>query len=191
MAFSLVRGTVASPDPRGWPLAPAPGSRRRLWPPIFGFVIGSFLNVVVYRVPRGLSVVQPGSFCPSCGTPIRSSDNLPGHLVAGPRGQVPPLRGADLAPVPRCRAAHRSALRGGGVGARGPLGGPGHVRARRHRAGLGRHRARRAGPCRASVSLIGTGLGAARCSAPPRSPTGAGGISAACSSGSARGLRGC
>ncbi len=44
---------------------------------VFGLVIGSFLNVVVYRVPRGLSVVQPGSFCPACGTPIRSSDNVP------------------------------------------------------------------------------------------------------------------
>ncbi len=44
---------------------------------LFGLVIGSFLNVVVYRVPRGLSVVQPGSFCPACGTPIRSSDNVP------------------------------------------------------------------------------------------------------------------
>jgi len=44
---------------------------------VFGLVIGSFLNVVVYRVPRRLSVVRPGSFCPACGTPIRSSDNLP------------------------------------------------------------------------------------------------------------------
>jgi leader peptidase (prepilin peptidase)/N-methyltransferase len=44
---------------------------------LFGLIIGSFLNVVVYRVPRGLSVVQPGSFCPGCGTPIRSSDNVP------------------------------------------------------------------------------------------------------------------
>ncbi len=44
---------------------------------IFGLVIGSFLNVVIYRTPRGLSVVQPGSFCPACGTPIRSSDNVP------------------------------------------------------------------------------------------------------------------
>jgi leader peptidase (prepilin peptidase)/N-methyltransferase len=44
---------------------------------VFGFVIGSFLNVVVYRVPRGLSVVRPGSFCPACSTPIRSSDNVP------------------------------------------------------------------------------------------------------------------
>jgi leader peptidase (prepilin peptidase)/N-methyltransferase len=44
---------------------------------VFGLIIGSFLNVVVYRAPRGLSVVQPGSFCPACGTPIRSSDNIP------------------------------------------------------------------------------------------------------------------
>jgi leader peptidase (prepilin peptidase) / N-methyltransferase len=44
---------------------------------VFGLIIGSFLNVVVYRTPRGLSVVRPGSFCPACGTPIRSSDNVP------------------------------------------------------------------------------------------------------------------
>jgi leader peptidase (prepilin peptidase)/N-methyltransferase len=44
---------------------------------LFGLIIGSFLNVVVYRTPRGLSVVQPGSFCPACATPIRSSDNVP------------------------------------------------------------------------------------------------------------------
>jgi leader peptidase (prepilin peptidase) / N-methyltransferase len=44
---------------------------------VAGLLIGSFLNVVVYRVPRGLSVVQPGSFCPACHTPIRPSDNVP------------------------------------------------------------------------------------------------------------------
>jgi leader peptidase (prepilin peptidase) / N-methyltransferase len=44
---------------------------------ILGLMIGSFLNVVVYRVPRGLSIVSPGSFCPSCGTPLRSADNVP------------------------------------------------------------------------------------------------------------------
>jgi leader peptidase (prepilin peptidase)/N-methyltransferase len=42
-----------------------------------GLAIGSFLNVVVYRVPRGLSVVQPGSFCPACGAPIGNWDNVP------------------------------------------------------------------------------------------------------------------
>jgi leader peptidase (prepilin peptidase) / N-methyltransferase len=44
---------------------------------LFGLLIGSFLNVVIYRVPRGLSIVSPGSFCPSCGTPVRPSDNIP------------------------------------------------------------------------------------------------------------------
>jgi leader peptidase (prepilin peptidase)/N-methyltransferase len=40
-------------------------------------VIGSFLNVVAYRLPRGESLVRPGSRCPSCGTPIKARDNLP------------------------------------------------------------------------------------------------------------------
>lgn len=44
---------------------------------VVGLFIGSFLNVVVYRVPRGLSVVQPRSFCPACHTPIRPLDNVP------------------------------------------------------------------------------------------------------------------
>ncbi len=43
----------------------------------FGSVIGSFLNVVVYRVPRGMSVVSPGSACGSCGHEIRAYDNIP------------------------------------------------------------------------------------------------------------------
>ncbi|WP_235450961.1 A24 family peptidase [Frigoribacterium sp. RIT-PI-h] len=43
----------------------------------FGLLIGSFLNVVVYRVPAGLSVARPASSCPSCSTPIRRRDNVP------------------------------------------------------------------------------------------------------------------
>jgi leader peptidase (prepilin peptidase)/N-methyltransferase len=42
-----------------------------------GLVLGSFLNVVVYRAPRRLSVVSPGSFCPHCSTPVRPIDNIP------------------------------------------------------------------------------------------------------------------
>jgi leader peptidase (prepilin peptidase)/N-methyltransferase len=39
--------------------------------------VGSFLNVVVWRVPRKESVVRPGSRCPSCATPIAPRDNVP------------------------------------------------------------------------------------------------------------------
>jgi len=44
---------------------------------IFGLVIGSFLNVVIYRLPRHESIVEPGSHCPSCGKPIKPYDNIP------------------------------------------------------------------------------------------------------------------
>lgn len=42
-----------------------------------GLIVGSFLNVVIYRVPRALSVVRPGSACPGCGSPIAARDNIP------------------------------------------------------------------------------------------------------------------
>jgi leader peptidase (prepilin peptidase)/N-methyltransferase len=44
---------------------------------VFGLVWGSFLNVVIYRVPREMSVVRPGSHCPACGKPVRAYDNIP------------------------------------------------------------------------------------------------------------------
>lgn len=44
---------------------------------VAGLAIGSFLNVVVWRVPRGESVVRPPSACPACSTPIRPRDNVP------------------------------------------------------------------------------------------------------------------
>ncbi len=43
----------------------------------FGLAVGSFLNVVIYRVPRGESVVSPPSRCPSCGNLIRPRHNVP------------------------------------------------------------------------------------------------------------------
>jgi leader peptidase (prepilin peptidase)/N-methyltransferase len=42
-----------------------------------GLAVGSFLNVVIYRVPLGLSIVRPGSACPTCHTPIGARDNVP------------------------------------------------------------------------------------------------------------------
>jgi len=45
---------------------------------LFGAIIGSFLNVVIYRLPRDLSISNPRwSMCPSCGTRIRAYDNIP------------------------------------------------------------------------------------------------------------------
>jgi leader peptidase (prepilin peptidase) / N-methyltransferase len=44
---------------------------------LFGLAFGSFLTVVIYRIPRGESVVTPGSACPSCGVPIRPLENVP------------------------------------------------------------------------------------------------------------------
>ena len=44
---------------------------------LVGLLIGSFLNVVVWRVPRGESVASPPSACPRCGTGIRPRDNVP------------------------------------------------------------------------------------------------------------------
>ncbi len=52
---------------------------------LFGLLWGSFLNVVIYRVPRGMSVVRPPSHCPGCGAAIKAYDNIPivGFLLLG------------------------------------------------------------------------------------------------------------
>jgi leader peptidase (prepilin peptidase)/N-methyltransferase len=44
---------------------------------VLGLIVGSFLNVVIWRVPRGESVVRPASHCPGCGTAVRTRDNVP------------------------------------------------------------------------------------------------------------------
>lgn len=52
---------------------------------VLGLAIGSFLNVVIYRVPRGESLNSPGSHCPRCDAPIKRRHNVPvlGWLVLG------------------------------------------------------------------------------------------------------------
>lgn len=44
---------------------------------VLGLIVGSFLNVVIHRLPLGLSIVHPGSRCPVCETPIAVRDNVP------------------------------------------------------------------------------------------------------------------
>ncbi len=44
---------------------------------VLGLAFGSFLNVCIYRLPRGMSVVLPSSKCPNCNTPIKFYDNIP------------------------------------------------------------------------------------------------------------------
>lgn len=52
---------------------------------MLGAVIGSFLNVCIWRLPRGKSIVSPASHCPRCGHPIAWYDNIPvlSYLVLG------------------------------------------------------------------------------------------------------------
>lgn len=44
---------------------------------IFGLIVGSFLNVCIYRLPRNMSIIRPSSACPSCTTPVKPWDNIP------------------------------------------------------------------------------------------------------------------
>ena len=44
---------------------------------LLGLLVGSFLNVVIYRLPRGESLLRPASRCPGCGTPIKPWENIP------------------------------------------------------------------------------------------------------------------
>ncbi len=81
------RATTSTPDP---PRPPRRRATRGPWCPIatsvvsvavvvgiFGALIGSFLNVVIYRVPLKRSIVSPPSACGSCGHRVRGYDNIP------------------------------------------------------------------------------------------------------------------
>ncbi len=57
---------------------------------LFGLLVGSFVNVLVHRLPRGESVVSPGSHCAACGAPVRRLDNIPvvSWILLGARCRV-------------------------------------------------------------------------------------------------------
>ena len=58
-------------------LADFPADFLRVCALLFGLTWGSFLNVVIYRLPREMSIVRPASHCPSCGRPIKAYQNIP------------------------------------------------------------------------------------------------------------------
>ncbi len=72
---------------------------------VFGALIGSFLNVVVYRVPAGRSIVSPPSACGSCGTEIKPYDNVPVVSWLVLRGRCRSCRSAISARYPLVEAA--------------------------------------------------------------------------------------
>jgi leader peptidase (prepilin peptidase) / N-methyltransferase len=53
----------------------------------FGACIGSFVNVVAYRLPRGISIITPGSFCPNCGKAVPFWANIPLFAYLALRGR--------------------------------------------------------------------------------------------------------
>jgi leader peptidase (prepilin peptidase)/N-methyltransferase len=63
------------PDPVWLPLLLSPGAKVLAF--VWGALWGSFANVVIHRVPRGLSVVRPRSRCGGCGADVRAIDNIP------------------------------------------------------------------------------------------------------------------
>jgi len=54
-----------------------PGAAAALILALFGLLVGSFTNVVIYRVPAGRSIAKPPSACPQCGARVRPLDNVP------------------------------------------------------------------------------------------------------------------
>jgi leader peptidase (prepilin peptidase)/N-methyltransferase len=64
---------------------------------LLGLLWGSFLNVVIYRVPRGMSVVRPPSHCTSCKKPVRAWQNIPVFSYVFLRGKTA-CCGAKLSP---------------------------------------------------------------------------------------------
>ena len=83
---------------------------------LVGVFVGSFLNVVVYRAPLGLSVSSPRSVLSHMSTPADLVGERSCCLLAGPQGQMPDLPRSDLSPISIGRAVHRGRVRPGHLG---------------------------------------------------------------------------
>ena len=72
----------------------------------FGLIVGSFLNVVAYRLPRGESLVVPGLALPVVRHADQAVRQRPGPLVARAAREVPLVQDVDLGPLSRRRGRH-------------------------------------------------------------------------------------
>ncbi|HQZ40075.1 MAG TPA: prepilin peptidase [Vicinamibacterales bacterium] len=72
---------------------------------VLGLAIGSFLNVVIHRLPRGQSLLTPPSTCPSCGTRLRAIDNVPVLSWIALRGRCHACRAPISAQYPLVEGA--------------------------------------------------------------------------------------
>ena len=114
-----------------------------IWSLLLGLVIGSFLNVVIYRLPRRESLVRPGSHCPRCGTAIRWYDNIPVVSWVLLRGRCRVVPFADIAFATRLWRASPALAFLAAFWRFGRLaGGPGRLGVHRGRGDAGLHRPR-------------------------------------------------
>jgi leader peptidase (prepilin peptidase)/N-methyltransferase len=72
---------------------------------VLGALVGSFLNVVIYRLPRGESLVTPGSHCPACDRAVKPYDNVPVMAWVWLRGRCRACRAAISPRYPLVEAA--------------------------------------------------------------------------------------
>ena len=79
---------------------------------VVGTVVGSFLNVCIYRIPWEKSVIWPGSRCPRCCSPISAMDNIPIVSWLALRGECRQCGEPNISEIPVNRALGGTTLRG-------------------------------------------------------------------------------